>query len=274
MYDSNLYQVDIQNRQESYAIIQDGALLYRLASISHWEKHHIISGEGALNPGSIGRYHQGQRVSYCANNIIICISELLYHMYRKVLDGIKANEPTRLLSLKINQRFRLAIFSVEEIANLVYVDSIGAKEYDPTILSSTVVYPDPTYEPLNRISYNLRTGGKSGVVYPSARHSKDLAFAFFNDETSKIKSSFYEAPFVNLRLIVEEQDKTSFPPENFMPHTDKLHATMGYYEFEDPNELDALKTDGLVHPTNIPFSGYVDFVRRHYLNYPRDAFLP
>lgn len=274
MYNPTLYQVDTENRQEDYASILDGAMLFRITSLSHWDKHDIISGEGCLNKTSKGRYHQAQRVSYCANNVIICISELLYHMYRKVLDGIKDNHPTRHLSTWFKQQFRLAIFSVEEISDLVYVDSIGAKNYDPRILSSTVVFPDAIYEPLQVISARLRLDGKNGVVYPSARHSRDLAFALFNNETSKIKDTFYEAPFIKLQLILEEQDCSTFPPESFKPHTDKLHATMGYYEFEDKTHLDKLKTDQLIYPNDIPPSGYIDFVRRHYVVYPQDAFRP
>jgi len=39
-------------------------------------------------------------------------------------------------------------------------------------------------------------------VYPSLL-VVCIAFAFFKSETRKIKEEFYEAPFINLRLIVE-----------------------------------------------------------------------
>lgn len=274
MYNPSLYQVDTENRQEDYAVVLDGAVLFRIASLSHSDKNNIISGEGGTMKSSVGRYHQGQRVSYCANNVIICISELLYHMYRKVLDGIKDGQPTRHLSSWFKQEYNLAVFSVEEISDLVYVDSIGAKSYDPRILSSTVIFPDATYDPLHDISAKLRLEGKNGVVYPSARHSKDLAFAFFNNETSKIKGAFYETLLIKLQLILEDQDCSAFPPNTFKPHTDKLHATMGYYEFENPDHFNKLKDSKLIYPNDTPPRGYIDFVRRHYLNYPREAFRP
>jgi hypothetical protein len=166
---------------------------------------------------------------------------------------------------------RLAIFAVKRIDDLVYLDSIGAKVYDSRVISSTVVFPDPTYGPLHAISNRLRMDKKGGVVYPSARHSKDFAFAFFKSETRKIKEEFYETPFINLRLIVEDQDTSSFPPREFKVHTDKLHATMGYYEFSEPPHFEALKREGLIYPDSIPVSGYVDFVRRHYSDYPGGA---
>ena len=79
---------------------------------------------------------------------------------------------------------------------------------------------------------------------------------------------------ISLRLIAEDQDTTSFPPKKFKVHTDKLHATMGYYQLKDEDQLEALKAEGLIHPKNIPAWGYVDFVRRRYDEYPRRDIRP
>jgi hypothetical protein len=103
---------------------------------------------------------------------------------------------------------------------------------------------------------------------------KTSLLPLFKNETRNIRADFYEAPFLTLQLIVEDQDTSSFPPREFNVHTDKLHATMGYYEFQDPTELDKLKARGLIYPASIPSSGYVDFVRRHYTTYPRGAIRP
>jgi RES domain len=274
-YDPSLYEIDTLDRQESDASIKDGALLYRVASPTHWNWPHIISGDGTMKKKSVGRFHRiDQRASYCANNVIVCLSEMLYHQYRKFLSQVEANQPRDHLDQWTLRKSRLAIFSVKRIDGLVYVDSIGAKSYDARIISSTVVFPDPLYGPLHVISDQLRQHEKSGVVYPSARHSKDFAFAFFKNETSKIKrGDFYEAPLITLQLIVEEQD-TSYPPTRFRVHTDKLHATMGHYEFDDPDHFEALKDEGLIYPKGIPASGYIDFVRRHYTDYPKCAVCP
>jgi hypothetical protein len=274
-YDPTLYEIDT-DRQDSNAAIKDGAVLYRIASLSHWDWKDIISGNGTMRKKSEGRFHRvDQRASYCANNIIVCLSEMLYHMYRKFLAQLEGSQPEDHSKIWTAQMYRLAIFPVKRIDELVYVDSIGAKRYDSRITSSTVVFPDPIYGPLHNFSDRVRQKEKSGVVYPSARHSKDFAFAFFKNESRKVKKEvFYQAPFITLQLIAEDQDTSSFPPARFKAHTDKLHATMGYYQFNDPGHLDKLKSDRLIYPEDIPISGYVDFVRRLYTVYPRYAIRP
>jgi hypothetical protein len=115
---------------------------------------------------------------------------------------------------------------------------------------------------------------KRGIVYPSARHSRDLAFALFKDETRNLKETPYQAPHVMLQLIAEDQDMSASHPNRFKVQTDKLHATMGYYQFHNPKHLDDLKDEGLIFPSNVPASGYVDFVRRYYEDYPKCAVRP
>jgi hypothetical protein len=275
-YDPSLYVIDKDDRERSDATLEEGALLYRIASRNHWERRFIMSGDGPVKRKTKGRFHTvDQRTSYCANNIIVCLSEMLYHMYRKFLGEVEATQnPEHLYNWVALSNIRLAIFSVKRIDDLVYMDSIGAKLYDARIISSTVVFPDPVYGPLHAVSDRLREEKKCGVVYPSARHSEDFAFAFFKNETRNIRTDFYEAPFLTLQLVVEDQDTSSFPPREFKVYTDKLHATMGYYEFRDPNHFEELKTKGLIHPTTIPASGYIDFVRRHYTDYPKGAVRP
>jgi hypothetical protein len=276
VYDPNLYQCDKQNKQDSDAEIKDSAILYRIASLSHWEKMFILSGQGAVKTGSTGRFHRvHQQTSYCANNVIVCLSEVLYHMYRQVLkaidDGVLSQSHIFQRATQLN---KFVIFSVRDIDNLVYVDSIEAKSYDRRIISTTVVYPDPVYGPLHGISDQVRLQNKNGVVYPSARHSVDLAFAFFKDETAKIKPNFYEAPVLELKLIAESQNLSLMPPSQIKPFSDKLHATIGYYKFTNIAHFQDLDSKGLLYPTGLPPSGYVDFVRRQYSSYPRQAYLP
>jgi hypothetical protein len=268
------YHID-PDRQESDAWLEDGALLYRIASLSHWQSRYIITGDGPMKTRSAGRYHSAdQRTSYCANNMIVCFSEMLYHMYRKFLEQLEKSQPREHAETWTTQDSKLVIFAVKRIDDLVYMDSIGAKSYDAGITSSTVVFPDPVYGPLHNISDRVRQEKKSGVVYPSARHSEDFAFAFFKNETRKLMDVPYQALSINLQLIAEDQDTNSFPPHRFKVHTDKLHATMGYYQFKDPDHLDTLKNDGLIFPTTVPDSGYIDFVRRRYTEYPKRAVCP
>ena len=268
------YHVD-PDRQVFDAWLEEGALLYRIASLSHWQRSYIITGEGSIKTRSEGRFHRvDQRTSYCANNIIVCLSEMLYHMYRRFLAQLEQFQPREHSTIWTTQKYRLVIFAVKRIDDLVYVDSIGAKKYDSRITSSTVVFPDPLYGPLHNISDRVRLDMKNGVVYPSARHSEDFAFALFKNETSKLMEDPYKAPHITLQLIAEDQDIISFPPDGFKVYTDKLHATMGYYQFDKPNQLDALKDAGLIYPEDIPASGYIDFVRRHYPDYPKCAIRP
>lgn len=275
MFDKRAYIIDETDQDNEDAAVMSGAVLYRIASLSHWGKDDVLSGAGAARGSSDGRFHRiNQLTSYCANNVIVCLAELLYHMYRKVLDGIRDRQHPRHINSWASADYRLVILSVDEINELVYADSEGARIlYDPRVAGSTVIFPDPTYGPLHDFSDQLRRGSKNGVVYPSARHSVDFAFAFFKDETSKIRSDFYEAISLNLQLVPESQDLTS-PPIKCKPIVQKLHATMGFYKFTDATTLTDVKGRGLVNPANIPEQGYIDFVRRNYRSYPNDAVLP
>ncbi len=274
MRNSEHYHVD-PDRQECDAWLEEGALLYRIASLTHWQQRYIIAGNGPMKTRAAGRYHNGdQRTTYCANNMILCCAEMLYHMCRKFLEQLENFQPREHAETWTMQDTKLVIFAVKKIEDLVYVDSIGAKVYDARVTSSTVVFPDRIYGPLHEMSNRIRQEKKSGVVYPSARHSQDLAFAFFKNETRKVMPAPYEGLSLTLQLIAEDQDIRSFPPRRFKVYTDKLHATMGYYEFKDVTQFDSLKAAGLIYPTDIPASGYVDFVRRRYTDYPKRAVCP
>ncbi len=118
----------------------------------------------------------------------------------------------------------------------------------------------------------MRLRGKKGVIYPSARHSVDLALALFLDNTDKIKDDFYIAAPIRLQLIAEDQDLT-VAPATCRPVVHKIHATIGHYEFTDAALFSSLKSSNLLHPDDIPEQGYIDFVRRQYNHYPHDAYL-
>jgi hypothetical protein len=46
---------------------------------------------------------------------------------------------------------------------------------------------------------------------------------------------------------------------------------MGYYSFDDPAQLADAKTRKTINPADLPEKGIVDFIRRQYRDYPRDA---
>jgi hypothetical protein len=271
-FDKSRYKVDDANHYDDDASLEDGAVLYRIASISHWEKRFIFTGFGATKGD--GRFHKiHQLTTYCANNVLLCIAEVLYHMYRRVLDGIREKQPPRLIDSWATADFRLVALSVFPIIDLVYADTEGVRlNYDARIVGSTLVFPDPIYGPLHDFSDMMRHKVRTGVIYPSARHSVDLALALFLDNTNKIKNDFYEVLPIRLQLVPEDQDFTAAPVIS-RPIVQKLHATIGYYNFTDTAAFSSLKSNGLLNPRDIPERGYIDFVRRRYDNYPSDAYL-
>jgi RES domain-containing protein len=272
MFDRNLYQIDCVNQDDENAALRNGAVLFRIASLAHWRKDEVLTGKGPMIAKTDGRFHiVDQRTTYCANNVMVCLSEVLFHMYRRVLDGIRNNHASAHLASLARMECRLVVLSVEEINDLVYIEAHGARAYDPRVVSSTIVFPDPLYGPLHDVSNKLRIDNKGGVVYPSARHSVDFAFALFRDETSKIRNTFYEAPILTLQLIAEDQEMSS-APRGFRPKRERLHATMGHYQFDDALDFTNLLARGLIHPEDLPAGGYIDFVRRRYNSYARDAF--
>jgi RES domain-containing protein len=273
MYDTSLYQIDPE-RVVCDATLRAGAILYRAASLSHWERVHIVTGVGAEQGRHKGRFHEvAQRASYCANNVVVCIAEKLYHQYRLMLDGIYARQPADHLALYRRLQCMLVVFEVDRIDGLVCVDADAAsRDYDARLSGSTIVFPDPLYEPLRLFSSALREKGKRGVVYPSARHSEGLAFALFRDETERVRATPYLGILMELSLVSEEQNFT-LAPAPFSVFREKLHATMGHFRFIDVTAFEAAKRQGLFHPKELPVTGYVDFVRRRYRSYPLDAVL-
>jgi hypothetical protein len=165
----------------------------------------------------------------------------------------------------------LTVFAINGVKDLVYVDCESVRvDYDPRIAGTLIVFPDAEYKPFREFSDRLRIEQKRGVFYPSARHSEDLCIAFFEDESSQVKGDFFEMLPVELRLVSEAHD-ASGPPDLCDPMDDKLNATMGYYRFLDLDRLKHVKEAGALNPSDLPSSGLVDFVRRRYREYPKDA---
>lgn len=267
-FDPNDYKVDTANRQDADAVVKDGALLYRVASLLHSERQYILTGEGALL--SEGRYHDNnpldpELTSYCANNVTLCLSEALFRLYRRLLDSVQQeHDATHLSGHTVRERC-LVIFAVDQIDDLVYVDSTGARNhYYQKLNGPTITTPDLVYTPLQNFAKAVRKQGKNGVVYPSARHSEDLAFAFFEDRSGHVRHDPYVVLNLKLQLVSEEQDFSAKPSAVIDFKVEKLHHTIGYYEFTEPKTFDNLKAQGLLNPSTLPVRGYIDFVRRRY----------
>jgi len=273
MYDATKYRFDT-NKMSHEAVIEDGAILYRLASIHFCDQSNILNGKAPLIAKTTGRFNAiHQPITYCANNILICIAEVLYHMYRQVLDSIQEGKSSGLIFNNMRWKKTLAIFKINRVDSLVYMDSEGIRlDYDSRLAGTTIVHPDPYYEPFRNFHEAARVD-KEGLLYPSARHSKDICIALFGDKTDILQSDLFELLPVELKLVPEWQDPAQEPCD-CDPFKEKLHATMGYYKFEDTNRFQSFRDNGVLYPNDIRPNGMVDFVRRCYLDYPRDAVLP
>jgi RES domain-containing protein len=272
-YDDNLYSFDRANSFHEAKLLS-GAYLYRLTSVNHAAVDDILSGRGPEKSRQRGRFNAPQqKTSYCTNNALVCVSEVLYHMYRTVLDKITKRMPYRDILSSIEAERCLTAVRVSEIADLVYTDCDGVKiEFNARFSGTTTVFPDNDYPPFWDFNDAIRTNNKKGVIYPSARHSKDVCIALFDDETGRIVPDSDTRLNIKLQLLGEDQDPLQ-PPQKCDPYKQKLHATMGYYTFIDRAEFDKVRDAGMLNPADIPFKGMVDFVRRRYRKYPGDAVL-
>lgn len=270
-YDDSLYRFDRDNAYHEATLLQ-GAYLYRLTSINHAGIDDLLSGRGPEKSRAKGRFNASQqKATYCTNNALVCIAEVLYHMYRIVLNKMTNKLAYRDIRSSLEAERCLVVLRVEEIPDLVYVDCEAVRvEFDARFGGTTVVFPDDLYAPFWDFNDRLRSNGKKGVIYPSARHSRDVCLALFDDETSRIIPNTDERLNIKLQLLAEDQDPRQ-PPQRCDPYKEKLHATMGYYSFTDQAEFDRVRNLGRLHPRDLPFSGMVDFVRRRYANYPGDA---
>jgi RES domain-containing protein len=251
VYRRALYECDYENRRGHSASILGGALLYRLTSIAHCSPSDVLSGRGPEKCRGFGRFNGPmQRTSYCTNNILVCIAEVLFHMYRSALDRLKDKMPYVEVASCLTQKRCLTVFSVDEIRDLVYVDCDSMRvDYDPRISGTLIVFPDAVYQPFREFSDKLRIEQKRGVFYPSARHSEDLCIALFEDETARIRPGFFEMLPVDLRLVPESYEPGGDPGE-CNPMEEKLNATMGYYRFSDQDAFDRVKSAGALNPSD------------------------
>jgi hypothetical protein len=277
VYNPDDYVIDFANGYDPDAALNDGAVLYRLTSRTYAGQTEILTGNGAALGVTDGRFHVvQQRATYCANNVIVCLSEILYHVYRGMLDGIRDELPPADLKKRATLKRVLVIFSVSAIDEIVYADSVGARRYSPGITGPSITCPDSEYLPLQKFASEVRRDSKTGVVFPSARHTEGFAFALFRNETARLKSHPYDVLELQLQLISESQDLRVKPPAKFDIERQKLHPTVGYYEFLDPIAFNDAKVRQLVHPDGLSSQGYVDFVRRRYdkVKYPATAHWP
>jgi len=280
MYDSTKYAYDTEDHK---AKICAGALLYRLGSINYSQRDALISGQTGVKSGRVGRWNFPQQsASYCSNNVLVCIAEVIYHLYRDVLDMF--NVPNMSLAdiiAKSKQIRMLSVFTVNEIDKMVYANaSVLPSHYlgsvdphnaaRPRVTGTTLINPDVEYLPLREFNTAVREDKQRGIVYPSARHSKDDCFVFFHDETNSLNGDVFEQLEVSVHLVGEEQEWGSLPYKMSMVD-DRIYPSGGYYSIADNKRFEDLKAEGKINPIDMPASGVLDIVRRRYRKYPADA---
>src|SRR5579862_4810649 len=122
-YDPTLYDYDKVKQQSAEASLRKHAHLYRIAHLQWTDTRHQLSGNGALKSSADGRFHKLQQASYCSNNVLTAISEVLYHNYRTILNHMTKGELGLRLWSSLSQERALTLFQVKAIPNLVYLDS-------------------------------------------------------------------------------------------------------------------------------------------------------
>lgn len=249
---------------KSDASFPDRALFFRIATKEHSEKRHILTGGGGINSQSGGRFNfKNQRASYCAESPLVAISEVLFHMYRSTLNELALETESAYLNF-VERRQVLVVAEVKGISKLVHLDSNGFRlkfKFGNAMSGTMAVHPDATYEPFQTVAEQLR-GTKCGIVYPSARHPVGACAVLFNDESSALKigvRGVYERIPLRLQLVKEDFERKRLPllPE---PYVDRLHPTVGFFEFTDVAHLARVRRKGLLK--GIPRRAFIEFARR------------
>lgn len=253
------------------ARLLDGAIVYRITSTTHAERRHILSGMGAGRSAEYGRFHAPHQItSYCCSNVLVSIAEMLYHMYRRTLQAVANRaEPPDVRRWATEEKCLHAL-TLRQIPDLVYTDAKDVRaQYDARLCGSAIVFPDPKYDFLLEFNNLLRQRKRRGVLYPSARHSRGLCIALFSDETSSI-DRWSKGIRLRLQLMPEDQPLNEMPAPLLDAYETKIHPTMGYYEVLSGKRFGEAQRSGLL-PADLPTQGKVDFVRRNYAGYPKQA---
>jgi RES domain len=245
------------------ASIQPGAYLYRLTSLNWGEPQYLLNGGGPLHSSDNGRFHVAhQRTTYCANNVLVCLSEMLFHMYRSVLNCIAKGRPVAAIREPTERYLWLTAAQVDVIDELVNLEALDfPRNYGPKMTGTMTVHPDSEYEEFQRLSTRLRGEDKRGIVYPSARHHRDYCFALFLDETRSVNVATFFRLKLALRLVGEEHNFNVEAGTGCFPDQHKIHGSLGYFEFQDPDKLTEAIQNSLINPNFLPAKGFVAFSR-------------
>lgn len=252
--------------------IASNAILYRCTSAA-WCSHELLAnGQGPVHGNTSGRFHFAQQpTTYCANNVLTSVSEVVYHMYRKALEAVRFGHSVQHIEATAERHFCLVIFRVAGIGELTRLDCEDfQREHGPKLSGTMVVHPDDKYVEFQTVGTKLREDKRRGVVYPSARHSRGDCYALFRDETKNVLFDSVKPIPLTLRLVSEDQDR-NVVPGRCSPHKHKLDPVQAFYQFDDLDKFQNANDGGLLNPAKLPRCGYFDFTRRMYSSYPEKA---
>ena len=252
------------NRPSFRTQLPKDVYFYRITTPQFSDREVAFNGGGSINSPGYGRFNAPhQRTTYCADSALVCIAERLYHLYRDAKPAL-AQRPLdpRFATESLSAYSSLLIFkATEDINELVHLGGDYAQiEADSAFGAGATAEPGPQYDLFAGFNNLLRTKKTMGVRYPSSRYSGGSCYALFHDVTKRIDSDSYQQLTLTLQLVHADQDRNSEPPDPINPLVDKLHSTMGYYQFEKPADLTSATSNGLIVPASLPSADYVDFV--------------
>lgn len=265
MFDLSKYHFVDRGRASESPFINDGAVLYRTMSVPFAKRDIALNAESGLSSRGEGRYNYVQQTSaYCATHVTTSFSEILSHMHHHLMISLqKRLPPSQILADFVSKRVKLAIMEVGEIRGLIHIESLCAMNFDSRVRGTAVVSPLHEYTPLQEVSAAIRSDPSKyrGILYPSARFKsdepRDLCCIFFGNETASIRA--FHSIEVELSLV----DETSYSSGicDCDPFLDRVHPKVGHYSFADLTMFDALKSKGLIHPSDLELEGFIPFRR-------------
>jgi hypothetical protein len=231
--------------------IPDGTTLYKLASLINADPGRVPSGGSGLVARTHGRFHfPPQRVTYCSDNVLTTIAEVLHAMPARAMQRLLERAPLNVLRASIQEERSLAILPVREIDELAYLQSCEIQQDMRVVANSFVVSPEPEEEAFQNLANRLRERACRGVVYPSARHSRGHCLAFFSDQTHSLKIDEFASLRMTIQLVAEDFDPATAPrlPD---PTDDVIDSGTGYYSFADEKLFREMDLAGRLRPKGV-----------------------
>jgi hypothetical protein len=245
-------------------------LLYKVASLIHADPASVLSGGSGIGSPAHGRFHVShQRVTYCSDNVLVAIAEVLSAMHARVMQRLRERAPVNVIRATIREERSLVIPPVRKLERLAYLESAALRRELGVFGGSFIVSAERQEHVFHEIANKLRQQDCNGIMYPSARHSRGHAIALFTDQTSSLKTDSFAALRMTLQLVPEDFDLAT--PRMPDPFEEVIDSSRGYYAFTDEPQFTALESLGRLSPQGLSQQGTVDLFRKAYRRYPYDA---